>query len=377
MLMRTSALLDLSTSALQHTLDHVDCPACEADRLALARSSQLRVLKFRDAALVCLDNELRLKSIKPRTHKDHCDFVRRLNGFFAEIPLEKVHEGHVLNYQKLRARTAGAELINHEVAYLAHVLTEAGLWAELKPKVTRLMVPKSDAGRALEPEEQERLKLCAASNPRWQVAYWATLLTLNLGVGPGEISRLRVQDLDVREGFIDIRVDEETGKNPYREESYPMNDTVRWVSNKLLKRYFAICERQGIEPSGHHFVLPYLPASNHHSPEQIRQGYDPTRPQASWRSAWRSLTAKAGLPVRIYDLRHTFSTGIQEDTELSADVVQKLMRHGTKTMKRRYLHLRDQVLLKAVTRHESTPAPMMVEGAAGPVAVPVLVKKGA
>lgn len=373
MLMRTSALLSIPVSDLQHTIGHVDCHACEADRLALSRTSDLKTLTFKQAAAVCLDDEVRYTGIKPRTHKDHRDFVRRLNTFFAELVVEKIHEGHILNYQRLRAQTAGPELINHEVSYLAHVLDKAGLWKAIKPRVNRLAVPKKESGKALTPEQCECLVMCASSNPRWSVAYWGTLLSLNIGVGPGEVCHLRVKDVDVRNRMLDIRVDEQSGKNDYRADSYPMNDTMLWVCNRLLKRYYKICAEQGIEPSPEHFVLPYLTSCNKFAVEKT--GYDPTRPMASWRTAWRSLLKKAGLELRSYDLRHTVSTQWQEDAELAPEVVQKLMRHGTKAMKKRYLHLRDKTVANVLERHEVKPAPKMIATEEGFISVPALPAK--
>jgi integrase len=342
--------------------------------LALVRKTDLKNLTFKDAAAVCLDDEVKYTAIKPRTHKDHRDFVRRLNTFFGELVLEKIHEGHVLSYQQMRAKTAGPELINHEISYLAHVLDKGGLWKTLKPNVNRLAVPKKESGQALTPEQREVLVMCASSNPRWSVAYWGTLLSLNVGVGPGEICHLRVKDVDVRNRMLEIRVDEETGKNDYRADSYPMNDTMLWVCNRLLKRYYKICVAQGIEPSAEHFVLPYLAGRNQKTPERMK-GYDPARPQSGWRSAWRALLKKAGLDIRSYDLRHTFSTELQEDKEIASEVVQKLMRHGTKNMKKRYLHLRDKTVANVLERHEVKPAPRLVATEDGFVHVPVLPRR--
>lgn len=375
MLMRTSALKSFPASNLQHILGHgPKCPACNAAKLALARTTDLKLLRFSEAAQVCLDDELRFTAIKPRTHKDHCDFVRRLNNFFGETILADIHEGTILSYQQERSKTAGAELINHEVSYLSHVLDKAGLWKELKHKVNRLAVPKSEKGKALSEEEESLLKMCAASNPRWQVAYWGTLLGLNIGLGPGEICNIHVGDIDLKEGFLEIRVDERIGKNEYRAESYPMNPTMRWVCHGLLQRYLKICERQGVEPDCEHYVLPYNAGRNQKSDHKMK-GFDLARPQSGWRSAWRALCAKAGLDIRSYDLRHTFLTGLGEDSELAPEVISKLARHGSQRMKKRYMHLRDKTFINVLEKHESTPAPKLIDTPDGIVEVSVLPRR--
>jgi integrase len=43
-------------------------------------------------------------------------------------------------------------------------------------------------------------------------------------------------------------------------------------------------------------------------------GFDPTRHVNSWRTAWRTLTKKAGLPgFRFHDLRHCAITQLAEN----------------------------------------------------------------
>src|SRR5258707_3602638 len=95
---------------LQHTLNHVNCPACDATRLELSRTTEMKHLKFRDAAELVLDRERfyllpenaslvldesqKTLRVGERTYRDHCDFTRRLNTFFGEIPLANIHEGH-------------------------------------------------------------------------------------------------------------------------------------------------------------------------------------------------------------------------------------------------------------------------------------------
>jgi len=364
--MLTRALLAIPSSSLQHTIGHIDCPACEADRLALIQNTELKLLKFREAAEVCLRDEIG-SSLKPRTHDDHVAFTRRLNHFFADIVLEKIHEGHIFNYQKERAKTAGAELINHEVSWLGHVLESAGLWAALKLRVKRLKVQESEAGHALTPEERERLLVCAGSEPRWRVAFLCSLLTVNTGVGPGEIRHIRVKYVDMRNRTLGIM---EGVKNDYRMRYVPMDDTIAWICNELLRRHYKICERQETQPDEDFYLLPFLQtaARRGQSISAIKGGsYDLTRPMGSWRSAWESLRKKADLPkLRMYDLRHTVATEWMEDPNISQETIEALMGHATKRMKKRYAHIRDKAKLEALQRHE-VPPPRLLEVSEGRV----------
>jgi integrase len=369
MFMRASALLSIPSSNLQHTIGHIDCQACEADRVAMSRTTDLKLLTFKDAAAVCLDDELKFSSLSPRTHEDHLAFVDMLNHFFGGLVLQNIHAGNILNYQKDRlagrigrAQGAGPDKINHEVSYLSHVLDKAGLWKTLKPHVNRLVVPKSKRGRALEPEEEKRLVICAASDPRWEVAYCGSMATINCGVGPSEIVHIRLQDVDMRGKVVRIR---ERVKNQYRERNVPFTATIQWLFSKLLKRYYKICERQGVDPHPDHYILPYLQTANRHNEMRLSAGtpsYDLTKPMSSWRSAWESLREKAGLPwLRRYDLRHHVATKWMEDKEISGDTVESMMGHGTAQMKRDYEHIRNAAKLAALQRHEVKPPRRIIE----------------
>jgi integrase len=53
-----------------------------------------------------------------------------------------------------------------------------------------------------------------------------------------------------------------------------------------------------------HFVFPWHGRNKH---------LDPSKPMASWRTAWRSVRKAAGLPqVRFHDGRHTAITTLAE-----------------------------------------------------------------
>src|SRR6476469_8905332 len=62
--------------------------------------------------------------------------------------------------------------------------------------------------------------------------------------------------------------------------------------------------------------------------------------QKSWRSAWRTLTKKAGLPAfRFHDLRHCAITQLAENGA-SDSTIMAIAGHVSRRMLERYSHVR-------------------------------------
>ena len=69
---------------------------------------------------------------------------------------------------------------------------------------------------------------------------------------------------------------------------------------------------------------------------------DPSKPQKSWRSAWRSLRKVAGLPkLRFHDLRHQAITELAEG-QASDQVIRDIAGHVSNRMLEHYSHIRLQ-----------------------------------
>ena len=69
-------------------------------------------------------------------------------------------------------------------------------------------------------------------------------------------------------------------------------------------------------------------------------GFDPTTHVHSWRTAWRTLTKKAGLPgFRFHDLRHCAITSLAE-SGASDSTIMSIAGHVSRKMLERYSHVR-------------------------------------
>lgn len=346
-----------------HTENHINnCPGCKYELEKISQLSDLKHLRFSAAAKIIWESEIVPEEFSERTHSDHRDIMLRLNRFFGELHLDEIHAGHMSAYQKVRLDTAGPELINHEVSFFGRVMDAAGFWKTLKPLVKRLKVPKAKERRVLSPEEEERLILVAATNPRWKVCYLGSLLQINTTAGRGEIRHIKVKNIDLHNRVLSI---EEGTKNDFRMREYPMTDTIFWICGQFLKRYYRICRRLKIEPSPDHYVLP----------GRKRGGpYDPTRPMGSWKRAWAALTEKADLKgFWMNELRHHSANKLMEDPQVSDQTTEEIMGHGTKRMKNTYRHIRQKARLEALQRIEVRPAPKIVESVEHLEEIPAMV----
>jgi integrase len=324
---------------VSHTAGHIACPACERVRATMVEPGFLASLIFCEAAPIWLESH------RPRigkgTARDYEQCIRSLLGFFARLPLRDIHIGHFEEYQRMRSagakpwdRAAGPSRVNHELNTLSQILNRAGLWAPLAAHYHPLPLPRPKVGCALNPDEEARLFRFAASNPRWKLAYWCSLLTANTTAGPAEIRHLRLRDVQLDPPQVHIQ---EGVKNEYRVRMIPLNEPAAWALRQLLKR---ARELGCTEPD--HYLLP-------HRARNGARGFDPTRPISSWRGSWDKLREAAELPhLRMYDLRHHAITRLLEDEDVSERTVIEIAGHVSRAMLERYSHIRMRTKREAV-----------------------------
>ena len=177
----------------------------------------------------------------------------------------------------------------------------------------------------------------------WPYAYVATTLGFYCGLRACEIKALRWADIDWASPLMHVR----RSKTPAGWRSPTLNATCLHV----LRRLHEEAAKLGfVQPD--HFVFPW-----HGRNKRL----DPTKPMASWRTAWRSMRKAAGLPeVRFHDGRHTAITTLAEKG-LPDWVIQAQVGHVAPEMMKTYSHIRRQALNQAADALEptatATPAP--------------------
>ena len=114
----------------------------------------------------------------------------------------------------------------------------------------------------------------------------------------------------------------------------PLNEDALSAMRELYRRASAI---GGTQPD--HYVFPACE----------NERFDPTTPQKSWRSAWRSLRKAAGIGVlRFHDLRHHAITELAE-SQASDATIMAIAGHVSREMLEHYSHVRLDLKRKALT----------------------------
>lgn len=248
--------------------------------------------------------------------------AKPLAAFFGIRPLRSLDLQDIHAYRKARLDAGRApKTINGEVSVLSQVLRHARLWYKFEEDYKVLPNTKPPVGQALSIEDQEKLLKAAAANPQWRYAYVAMVLSFYCGLRACEIKGLQWQHVDFERGKLSIR----RSKTPagWRDPSL----------NPVCAEALASVALPGREAGD--YVFPW-----HGRDREV----DPARPMTSWRTAWRSLRAAAGLKhVRFHDGRHTALTTLAEAGQPDW-VIQAQMGHVSSAMMRVYSHVRRTAL---------------------------------
>ncbi len=267
--------------------------------------------------------------------------ARPLGAYFGTTPLRRITSAQIAGYQNARTDAGrAAKTVNGELSVLRQVLKRAKLWYRLADEYTAIRNRTAPVGRALTPEEQQHLFQAAQTKPGWMYAYTAATLSFYCGMRACEIKALRWQDLDWANRLLNIR----RSKTPAGWRSPTLNPTCLHVLQHVHDQAAPLGFTQ---PD--HFIFPW-----HGRDKRI----DPTRAMTSWRTAWRSMRAAAGLGrVRFHDGRHTAITTLAEKG-LPDWVIQAQVGHVAPEMMKTYSHIRRQALNQAADALEpNAPVP--------------------
>jgi integrase len=262
---------------------------------------------------------------------------RRLVAVLGDVPLKTLTIDHVTMYQNQRTDEGRApKTVNGELSVLRQLLRHARLWYRFEEDYRALKNTKPPVGQALTDEEQQRLFVAAQSRSDWIFAYVATALSFYCGMRACEIKGLQWKHVDLERARIQIR----RSKTPAGWRDPSLNEACVQALRELWSR----ADDLGFtEPD--HFLFAWQGRAHE---------LDPTRPMESWRSAWRSLRAAAGLRhVRFHDGRHTALTRLCEAGQPDW-VIQAQMGHVSPSMMKTYSHIRRKALDDAAKSLEPT-----------------------
>jgi integrase len=183
---------------------------------------------------------------------------------------------------------------------------------------------RKDVGKALSPEEQDRL-LDAAKNSRSPHLQTFVPLLLLTGMRRDEALRLTWGQLDLQANTVTVgraKTSSGTGR------IIPLAPELQAMLAAHRRDWMALWN----EPRPEHFVF---------------VSSKPTSPTTTVKKGWGTLRRNAGVSCRLHDLRHTFATrlaeaGVQESTMLA------IMGHMSRAMLERYSHIRMAAKREAV-----------------------------
>lgn len=325
-----------------HTPGHRDCPACERARM-LQTILLTPQMSFTAAFELWIQRRIIDKAgvwsnaryISPRTEQDLRQYAAAAAKFLGSLRLEEIHAGHLLEYQRARATCdkraadwsapAGANLIRKEVQTVARVMRAAGAWTPHHEECWEpLQAVESDTAHALTPEEQHRWLHTAGSREEWRVVYWYSLVALQTTAATNEMRSLRIGDIFLEQGTLQIR--REGAKNKFRIRMIPLQTPeVVWALSCLIDR----AKEMGSAGS-HHYLFPF---HLHHDV------YDPLKPMTVWglRKRWEEVRQAAGLrEFTPYHTRHTALTRMAE-AGMPLQVAMAFAGHMSPKMQQRYI----------------------------------------
>jgi integrase len=316
------------------TSDWREAQKKEKELIAKASQGKLTVgthefgkLTFTEAAQKNLAE--RIAHLAPRSIQTERERLKPLNSALGPLKVGRISVEIVRTY--VADRKAGGvanKTINLEIGVLRSILKRAKLWQLFADEIRPLPV-HTQVGRAMTFDEKLRLTKTAATKPEWQNACAAMVLALNTTMRACEIKSLRWNDVDFLASTLAIR----RSKTEAGQRIIPLNeDALRTI--KAL--YGRASSTGGTHPD--FYIFPAC--ENGH--------LDPTTPQKSWRSAWRSLRKAAGIPaLRFHDLRHHAITELAE-SQASDATIMAIAGHVSRQMLEHYSHVRLDLKRKAL-----------------------------
>jgi len=221
-------------------------------------------------------------------------------------------------------------------------MKRAKLWARLAGEIKPLREPSS-IGRALSNHEIQGLLKTAMKNPEWETALWAAKLCLNTTARGCELKGLKWGDVDLFGRTLTVR----KSKTVAGERIIPLTDVAVSTFAALRRR----AEHFGDVDPSHYVFATFFSKYKFSDEKPINQraaAFDPNKSLKGWRTAWRSLTKKAGLPgFRFHDLRHCAITQLAE-SGASDSTIMAIAGHVSRRMLERYSHVRMEAKRKAI-----------------------------
>ncbi|MGA9671149.1 MAG: tyrosine-type recombinase/integrase [Terracidiphilus sp.] len=336
-----------------HTIDHVDCPACQAvDKIVRADLLGMAGQSFSEAAKVWQHVRRNSNSLRERTHESTDEYIAALSKFFGKIVMRSINPGMLKAYQAARkanaiavggrvvrpwSRKASDSRVNHEISVLAQMLKACRQWEKIRPYYFPLRLKNWSPREILSEQQEEELFEKVAGYPEAELAYYVAAITNNTTASGIELRCLKIDNVKLRPAgeISEIYIPPEACKNDHRPRKIALNEAARWAMDKVVKR----AEKLG-STKPEHYLFPFRVKRNR---------YDPDRPATRWflRCSWNHLRELSGFQqLRPHDLRHHAITRMLEKG-VDGELVNAISGHVSQRMREFYSHQRVRVRYQA------------------------------
>ena len=341
------------------TTDKREAKELEKDRIAAIKQGrgasksgrEFARMPFKAAANQFLED--RKPHVAARTYVLERNLLSPLRKFFGEKALLRIKAEDISTYQHERRNTSIAgRTLNMEIGVLRRIMKRAKIWSVVAEDVKMDRENTRSIAKVLDRDEKLALFEAAATQDAWLGVYCAAVLAVNTTCRGIELKHLRWCDVNLFERSLVIR----RSKTAAGHRTIPLNVDALASLARLLERAEALGSS-----APEHFVFPACQ----------RNTIDPTRPQKTWRTAWRSLVKEAargagrkaargaldsgkGVPgaiaawrraarpfsgLRFHDLRHQAITELAEAGVPDATLM-AVAGHLSREMMEHYSHVR-------------------------------------
>jgi integrase len=252
----------------------------------------------------------------------------------------EIDEDSVRNYQEARLReNAAGKTINEEVGELFRIMGKSGRLVRLALRESKnlKLEERSDCGTPLEPDEERRL-LSAAKKAKSPAVYPMIVLALNSAMRDSEMRNLTWGRVDFQKLMLTVgqaKTKAGTGRR------IPLNSALVTA----LFDHKAWYEKNVGSAAESHYVFP----------SGKNRKYDPTKPMATFKTAWRNCLRNAGIQIRLHDLRHTAITKLAE-SGAGDETIMAIAGHVSRQMLSRYAKIRTEAKRRALEAIRTSPS---------------------
>lgn len=319
-------------------------------------------LSFGTAADIYLSE--RAWRVSERTSQLEKERLKPLRKFFGDRPVFRIKAHDIATYQKARRERVAGRTVNMEIGVLRQLMKRGKVWSVVAEDVQMERESGAQIARVLTEDQKRLLFATATMKPGWLVAHCAAVLAASTTCRGVELKGLRWRDVDLFDRTLTIR----RSKTESGRRVIPLTGDALGALARLRER-----AEVGAAAEPEHFVFP--------SCEALK--LDPSRPQKTWRTAWRRLTReaarlagraaatkaieagrgwKAALQAwrraatnlkgfRFHDLRHQAITELAEAGASDATLM-ALAGHMSRRMLEHYSHVRMEAKRTAIAALE-------------------------